>query len=66
MPRKSPKLKISTEDKVVLMRWMNSRTLPKQVVDRAKMFLDSSLVKAVKHIAIELNTYTNKVIYSRQ
>ncbi len=66
MPRKSPILKISTEDKVVLLRWMKSRTLPKQVVDRAKMILDSELGKAVKQIAIELNTYPNKVIYWRQ
>jgi transposase len=66
MPRKTPKIEIATEDKHVLLRWANSRTLSKQVVDRAKMILDSEDGKLVKQIAMELNTYPNKVIYWRQ
>lgn len=66
MPRKTPQIKIAKEDKEVLLRWANSRTLPKQSVDRAKMILDSEKGKPVKQIAQELNTYPNKVIFWRQ
>jgi transposase len=66
MPRKTPKIEIAAEDKPVLLRWASSRTLSKQVVDRAKMIRDSEVGKPVKQIAMELNTYPNKVIYWRQ
>lgn len=66
MPRKTPEIEISQEDKVTLLRWANSRTLPRQTVDRAKMILGSETGKPVKDIAQELNTYPNKVIYWRQ
>ncbi|MHC4184176.1 MAG: helix-turn-helix domain-containing protein, partial [Planctomycetota bacterium] len=66
MPRKTPKIVISREDKVTLLNRASSRTLPKQTVDRAKMILDSEAGKPVKQIAQELNTYPNKVIYWRQ
>ena len=66
MPRNTPIIKIRQEDKATLSRWANSRTLPKQTVDRAKMILDSETGKAVKQIAKELSTYSNKVIYWRQ
>ena len=65
MPRKTPKIVISQEDKVNLLNMASSRTLPKQTVDRAKMILDSEAGKPVKQIAQELNTYSNKVIYWR-
>ena len=66
MPRKTPKIVVSQEDKVSLLNRASSRTLPKQTVDRAKMILDSEVGKPVKQIAQELNTYPNKVIYWRQ
>jgi len=66
MPRISPKIEITQEDKATLLNRANSRTLPKQDVDRAKMILDSDVGKPVKQIAQELNTYPNKVIYWRQ
>lgn len=66
MPRKTPTIEIAAENKQILLRWANSRTLSKQVVDRAKMILDSEAGKLVKQIAMELNTYPNKVIYWRQ
>lgn len=66
MPRKTPTIEIAAEDKHILFQWANSRTLSKQVVDRAKMILDSEVGKPVKQIAMELNTYSNKVIYWRQ
>lgn len=66
MPRKSPIIAISAEDRAVLAQRVRSRTLPKQSVDRAKMILDSGQGKAVKQIARELGTYPNKVIYWRQ
>ncbi len=66
MPRKTPIIAIAAENKHTLLRWANSRTLSKQVVDRAKMILDSEAGKLVKQIAMELNTYPNKVIYWRQ
>ena len=66
MPRKTPTIEIAAENKHILLRWANSRTLSKQVVDRAKMVLDSEAGKPVKQIAMELNTYPNKVIYWRQ
>jgi transposase len=66
MPKKAPTIKIPQADKVILLRWANSRKLSKQAVDRAKMILDSEAGKPVKHIAQELNTYPNKVIYWRQ
>jgi hypothetical protein len=37
MLRKAPTIKIPQADKVILLRWANSRTLSKQAVDRAKM-----------------------------
>jgi transposase len=49
-----------------LLRWANSRILSKQLVDRAKMILDSEAGKPVKQIASELNTYPNKIIHWRQ
>lgn len=66
MPRKTPTIKIETEDKATLQRWASSRVLPKQTVDRAKMILDCETGKPVKLIAQELNTYPNKIIYWRQ
>ncbi len=66
MPRITPKIEIMQEDKAALLNRANSRTLPKQDVDRAKMILDSKEGKPVKQIAQELNTYPNKVIYWRQ
>jgi len=66
MPRRPPKIEIRSEDRPTLLRWANSRTLSKQVVDRAKMILDSEVGKPVKQIALELNTYPNKIIHWRQ
>ena len=66
MPRKTPRIQIQQEDKATLLARANSRTLPKQTVDRAKIILDSELGRPVKQIAQELNTYPNKVIYWRQ
>lgn len=66
MPRKTPKTKIRTEDSEILSRWIKSRTLPKQTVDRAKMILDSAEGKQVQQIANELQTYPNKIIYWRK
>lgn len=66
MPRKTPKIKVIASDKAILLRWIASRTLPKQTVDRAKMILDSEAGKPVKQIAQELNTYPNKIIYWRK
>ncbi len=66
MPRKTPQIKINPNDKEVLRRWANSRTLPKQTVDRASMILGSEDGKPVRQIAQELNTYSNKIIYWRQ
>ncbi len=61
MPRRPPKIEIRSEDRPTLLRWANSRTLSKQVVDRAKMILDSEAGKPVKQIALELITYPNKI-----
>ena len=66
MPRRAPKIAIGSEDRPTLLRWANSRTLSKQLVDRAKMILDSEAGKPVKQIASELNTYPNKIIHWRQ
>jgi transposase len=66
MPRKTPKIEIPTADRETLARWANSRTLPKQTVERAKMILDSGAGKPVKQIAQELNTYPNKIIHWRK
>lgn len=66
MPRKTPKIEITPEDKAILLRWAASRTLPRQTVDRAKMILGSEAGIPVKQIAKESNTYPNKVIYWRQ
>lgn len=66
MPRRPPKIEIKSEDRPTLFRWANSRTLSKQVVDRAKMILDSEAGKPVKQIALELSTYPNKIIHWRQ
>lgn len=66
MPRKTPKIEIPTGDEATLRRWANSRTLAKQVVDRAIMILDSGAGRAVKEIAQNLGTYPNKVIFWRQ
>jgi len=66
MPRLTPKIEITPADKIILLSRTNSRTLPKQDVDRAKMILGSEMGKPVKQIARELNTYPNKVIYWRQ
>jgi len=66
MPRQTPKIEIRTEDRETLIRWIRSRTLPKQTVDRAKMILDSGEGKPVKQIANELRTYPNKIIYWRK
>ncbi len=63
MPRKTPQIKINPSDKEVLRRWANSRTLPKQTVDRASMILGSEAGKPVMQIAQELSTYPNKIIY---
>lgn len=66
MPRQAERIKISQQDKAILLTRANSRTLPKQTVERAKMILDSEAGKAVKLISQELNTYPNKIIYWRQ
>jgi len=66
MPRKTPIIKIKSDDKATLERWVSSRTLPKQTVDRAKMILGCETGKPVKLIAQELNTYPNKIIHWRQ
>jgi transposase len=66
MPRRTPKIEIRSEDRPTLLRWANSRTLSKQIVDRAKMILYSETGKPVKEIASELNTYPNKIIHWRQ
>ena len=66
MPRRPPKIVIRSEDRPTLLRWASSRTLSKQLVDRAKMILDSEVGRAVKQIASELNTYPNKIIHWRQ
>lgn len=66
MPRKTPQIEIPAEDEATLRRWANSRTLAKQIVDRAIMILDSGAGRAVKDIAQELGTYPNKVILWRQ
>ena len=65
MPRRAPKIEIRPEDRPTLLRWANSRTLSKQIVDRAKMILHSETGKPVKEIASELNTYPNKIIHWR-
>ncbi len=66
MPRKTPKIEIPAEDKETLSRWIKSRTMPKQTIDRAKMVLDSAEGKQVRQIANELQTYPNKIIYWRK
>jgi len=66
MPRKTPTIKIPSEDRETLIRWANSRTLPKQTVDRAKMILDSGEGKPVNQIAQEFQTYPNKIIHWRK
>lgn len=66
MPRKTPKIEIPSEDRETLIRWANSRTLPKQTVDRAKMILDSGEGKPVNQIAQEFQTYPNKIIHWRK
>jgi len=62
MPRKPPRIVIRPEDRPTLLRWANSRTLSKQVVDRATMLLDCEAGKPINEIAAKLNTYPNKVI----
>jgi transposase len=66
MPRKTPQIQIPAKDRETLQRWVNSRTLPRQAVDRAKMILDSGEGKPVQQIAQELGTYPNKIIHWRQ
>ena len=66
MPRKTPKIKITEDDKSALIKQTSSRTQSKQTVDRAKMILDSAEGKPVKQIAAELQTYPNKIIYWRK
>lgn len=66
MPRKTPIIEIPKEDRAVLTHWIRRRTLPRQMVDRAKMILDSGEGKPVKQIASELQTYPNKIIYWRK
>lgn len=66
MPRKTPQIEIPAEDEATLCRWANSRTLAKQIVDRAMMVLESCAGRAVKDIAQNLGTYPNKVILWRQ
>ncbi len=66
MPRPTPKIEISPEDRQTLTRWANSRTLARQTVDRAKMILASEKGEPVEQIARELGTYPNKVIYWRR
>jgi len=66
MPRKPPIITIAPEDKALLLRQAASRTLPKQIVDRAKIILESEAGKPVQKIAQEFNTYPNKIICWRQ
>lgn len=66
MPRPTPKIEIVQKNEETLKRWANSRTLAKQMVDRAKMILMSGKGKSVKQIAQELKTYPNKIICWRQ
>lgn len=66
MPRQAPNIDIPKKDRETLLRWIKSRTFPKQTVDRAKMILDSGEGKPVKQIAGELQTYPNKIIYWRK
>lgn len=65
MPRKPPKITILQEDREVLARWANSRTMPKQFVDRAQMILESGQGTPVAQIAKNLQTYSNKIIHWR-
>jgi len=66
MPRHAPQIEVPHEDKITLLNRAKSRTLPKQMVDRAKMILESEEGTPVKQIAQALHTYPNKVIYWRQ
>jgi transposase len=66
MPRTAPPIDVSQEDKLTLRHRAKSRSLPKHMIDRARMILESAVGTSVTKIARTLNTYPNKVIYWRQ
>ena len=66
MPRTAPPIDVPQEDKLTLHHRAKSRSLPKHMIDRARMILESAVGTSVTQIARTLNTYPNKVIYWRQ
>jgi transposase len=66
MPTHAPLIEISEEDRNKLRSWAESRTMQKQIVDRAKMILACAGGQPIKEIAEDLGTYPNKVIFWRQ
>src|SRR5436305_145827 len=66
MPTHAPLIEISEDDRLKLQTWAKSRTMQKQIVDRAKMVLACADGKPVKDIAADFGTYPNKVIFWRK
>lgn len=66
MSTRAPLIEISEDDRRKLRSWAKSRTMQKQMVERAKMVLACGEGRPVKEIAEECGTYPNKVIFWRQ
>lgn len=66
MPTHAPLIDVGEEDRRKLESWAKSRTMQKQMVERARMVLACAEGKAVKEIAEDFGTYPNKVIFWRQ
>lgn len=66
MATHAPLIEISEEDRRTLDGWAKSRTMQKQIVDRARMILACADGRPIKDIAAQFGTYPNKVIFWRQ
>lgn len=62
MPRKTPKLHCADEDRQMIEKWANSRTLESRLVERAKIIKGCLAGKPVGDIAKELGIRPNTVI----
>ncbi|MGH9898701.1 MAG: IS630 family transposase [Pyrinomonadaceae bacterium] len=66
MPTQAPLIEVTENDRTKLESWARSRTLQRQMVERARMVLFCAASTPVKDIAENLGTYPNKVIFWRQ
>ena len=66
MARHAPILKIPPADLAKLERWSKSRTISKQLIERSKIILACGSGRMVKEIAVQLETYPNKIIEWRK